>query len=336
MATSDTTSLRPRILLGLLLAAVAASLVAVAAFLPAILYPAPDASSIDTAQMSGKDKLDLLNSALQQQNAFRSTLVQSIIGLGALSGAMLAWRQYGHMKADAVRREHEKREDFHLDLFGAALENLGADAPGLRAGGIYALARLAEMSSSHRQACADVLSTFVRTRSPWPPSPSRPEESRVMLAETGRSLRDYDPDVQTALTLLGQHTYKWHQVRLRLRHLDLRKANLSGGHYEGAAFTETRLDGAWLRDADFNGASFRGTSLVNADLRGANLDRCNVRDTDFTGANLDGTTMRGATFDSRTRWPQGLSAQTALAAGAVEVPRTAPATSAIPEGVIDE
>jgi hypothetical protein len=75
-----------------------------------------------------------------------------------------------------------------------------------------------------------------------------------MLANRGRFLRDYAPDVQTALTVLGKHTYRWHQVDyIRLRHWDLRKANLSDGHYEGVAFTETRLDGAWMEKANSTG-----------------------------------------------------------------------------------
>jgi uncharacterized protein YjbI with pentapeptide repeats len=157
-----------------------------------------------------------------------------------------------------------------------------------------------------------------------------------MLAETGRSLRDYDPDVQTALTVLGKHTYLWHQVDyIRLRHLDLRKANLSDGHYQGVAFTETRLDGGWLERADFNGASFRGATLVNANLQGANLDNCNLRDADFTGAAIDGVSMQGARFDARTRWPHGFSAQRAISSGALEVPASAAATSAGPVGVAE-
>jgi hypothetical protein len=148
-------------------------------------------------------------------------------------------------------------------------------------------------------------------------------------------LRDYDPDAQTALAVIGKHTYLWHQVDyIRLRHLDLRKANLSGGHYEGAAFTETRLDGGWLEYADFNGASFRGASLVNANLRGANLDNCNLRDVDLTGADLEGVSMQGARFDARTQWPQGFSVQHAVSRGAVEVPSSA-TTSTGPVGVAE-
>jgi len=277
MAATGTASIRLRVLLGVGLIVVIVSLAAVIVALPAVLYPGMSEFSVDPAKLTDKEKLDVLNSTLQQQSSFRAVLVQIIAGLAVVSGAALAWWQYVHTRREAVRQEQEKREDFHLNLFSEALKSLGADAPGLRIGGVYALGRLAEMSSSHRSACADVLSTLIRTKSPWPPSSSRPDESEIMLAETGRSLRDYDPDVQTALTVLGKHTYLWHQVDyIRLRHLDLRKANLSDGHYEGAAFTETRLDGGWLKGADFNGASFRGASLVNVNLHGANLDNCNL------------------------------------------------------------
>ncbi|WP_410614103.1 hypothetical protein [Amycolatopsis sp. lyj-109] len=112
MATAEKTSRRRRTLIGSALAVAAASLVALAALLPAVLQPVPDVSLIDAAQLSGKDKLDLLNGALQQQNAVRAILVQSIVGLAALSGAVPAWRQYVHLKTEAVRREQEKRDEF--------------------------------------------------------------------------------------------------------------------------------------------------------------------------------------------------------------------------------
>jgi hypothetical protein len=323
-----------RVTLGIGLVVATLGLAAAIVALPAILYPVSDGLSVDTTRLTDKEKLEFLNSTLQQQSSFRAALVQIAAGMAVVSGAALAWRQYVHTRREAIRQAREKREDFHLDLFSEALKSLSADEPGHRIGGVYALGRLAEISYSHRSACADVLSTFIRTNSPWPPSPARPEEPEIMLANKGRSLRDYAPDVQTALTLLGKHTYRWHQVDyIRLRHRDLRKANLSDGHYEGVAFTETRLDGAWLERANFNGASFRGASLVNANLRGANLENCNLRAVDFTGADLEGVNMLDAKFDAETKWPNGFSVQNAIYNGAVEVATSAPATSADPVGV---
>ncbi|TCO59390.1 pentapeptide repeat-containing protein [Actinocrispum wychmicini] len=337
MAANSKASAQLRILLGVGLIIAILILTAVIVSLPAMVYPVTGELSVNPARLTDKEKIDVLNGTLQLQSSFRAVLIQIVAGLAVVSAAALAWRQYLHTRREAVRQRQEKRQDFHLNLFGEALESLGADAPGLRIGGIYALSRLAEISSSYRSACADVLSTFIRTKSPWPPSSPRPGESEIMLAETGRSLRDYDPDVQTALTVLGKHTYIWHQVDyIRLRHLDLRRANLSDGHYEGVSFAETHLDGGWLKRADFNGAAFRGASLVNANLADAKLDNCNLRDVDLTGATLDGVSMRGAVFDAGTRWPHGFSARTAISNGAVEVPLSASAGSAGPIGVTDE
>ena len=200
-------------------------------------------------------------------------------------------------------------------------------------GGVYALARLAEVSEAHRRASAEVLNAFIRERCPWPPKPTRPDETAALEAETGRSLRQYDPDVQVAITLLGQQTSQWHHIdRLRFPNLDLRKVTLKDGHFEDAVFTESHLTGAWMRRAKLSGASFRGATLINANLEGAVLVKCNMRGaaldeciinaTDFTDAQLDGATMMNAKFDEDTKWPVGFTQDDAISKGAVLIPKT--------------
>jgi hypothetical protein len=135
MAATGTTSMPQRVLVGTGLMVVLLGLAAVVVLLPVVQYPVAGDFSVDPARLTEKEKLDLLNSTLQQQGAFRAVLVQIIAGLTLVSGVVLAWRQYVLTRREAVRREQEKREDFHLDLFSEALKSLGADAPGLRIGG---------------------------------------------------------------------------------------------------------------------------------------------------------------------------------------------------------
>jgi hypothetical protein len=186
MAEAGAASIPQRVLVGVGVVVALLGLAVAVVILPVVLYPVTGDFSVDPARLTEKEKLDVLHSTLQQQSGLRAVLVQIVAGLTLVSGAALAWRQYALTRREAVRLEQEKREDFHLDLFSEALKSLGADAPGLRIGGVYALGRLAEMSSSHRSACVDVLSTFVRTRRPWPPTPPRPDESTIMVAEAGR------------------------------------------------------------------------------------------------------------------------------------------------------
>lgn len=112
----------------------------------------------------------------------------------------------------------------------------------------------------------EVLSAFVREKSPLPDAKQVEEQPLVKIAT----------DIQAALTVIKRRDLS---QDLELQHLDLsgtylRQANLSG----------TNLHGITLCDVDLSGAELTETSLTYADLRGANL----------TGANLSGTYLDGA------------------------------------------
>lgn len=109
------------------------------------------------------------------------------------------------------------------------------DNADVRLGGVYSLGMLAEESIVHRQAVGDVLSSFVRNHSPWPPDPSSPRPGMDNAESQLAELRVYAPDVQAAMTTLGKHTAPWYDVDgLRFRYCDLRRVNLSGSQFASA------------------------------------------------------------------------------------------------------
>ncbi|MFZ5482116.1 MAG: pentapeptide repeat-containing protein [Myxococcota bacterium] len=99
-------------------------------------------------------------------------------------------------------------------------------------------------------------------------------------------------------------------------------ANLRGADLAEAVLAQTRLneaadlshataqradfDDAFLRTAQLDGADLRGASLRGADFLHATLRGTRLEGADLTGArHLDAADLAGATWDSRTRWPDG-------------------------------
>jgi hypothetical protein len=94
-----------------------------------------------------------------------------------------------------------------LGQFSKAIQYIGDDNSGVRLGGVYLLAMLAERSAVHRYAVRDVLSSFVRSNSPWPPGSAMPAigVGPHGLVELGASA----PDIQGALNALGSNASLW-------------------------------------------------------------------------------------------------------------------------------
>lgn len=290
------------------LAVLAVALLAAAIFLPQLLYPALTNHQLNQLHLKGSARASAQNDRLTLQNDVRSDLIQVIAGLAVLSGAAVGWRQLRQNMFDAQKQQASQRATLLLDHFVKGIQHLGDGNSDVRLGGVYSLGMLAEESIAHRQAVGDVLSSFVRNHSHWPPDPnsSRPRMDAAggQLAE----LRVYAPDVQAAMTTLGKHTAPWYDVDgLRFRYCDLRRANLSGGHFERARFTEAHLVRAWLVGVQLAGASLRDADLTGADLSGANLSGANLRGTVLTRAVLTGADFQAAVFDDSTLWPDGFS-----------------------------
>lgn len=260
---------------------------------------------------------------LQAKNDVRQTLLQGLGGLAVLSGAALGvWL--------TLRQVQVSQEGQITDRLTRAVDQLGSAAVDVRIGGIYALERIARDSAADRSAVIEILTAFVRNRSPWPPpDPESRETAKVprMWLRAG--------DVQAAMVVLGRSGWWRGPVRMELGNVDLRRcylanadlrdayladANLQLAYLEGANLQGARMRGALLdlahlglanlRSARLRGSSLRQADLHDADLRGANLsganlERARLGNVCFQGADLNGAVLRDARSDRQATWPDG-------------------------------
>jgi Pentapeptide repeats (8 copies) len=191
------------------------------------------------------------------------------------------------------------REGQVTDRYTKAIGQLGSDKLDVRIGGIYALERIARDSKRDHPTVMEALTAFIREHSheQWPvPDPG----THLAPPRTTR------PDVQAALTVVGNRDPKRDIRRVDLSRADLSGANLAGARLGGLIFgrflvnssgadlSGATLSGGTLRFAHLIGADLTGTDLTGADLTGADL-----RETDLTGAHLTrahlyGAVLRGA------------------------------------------
>jgi hypothetical protein len=277
--------------------------------------------------LPGADKAKAINDV-------RATLLQGIGGAVLLLGAYFTYRQLqtGREQLEVARQQsqvtaEQAREQLAIaqqgqvtERFTRAVDQLGSERLDVRLGGIYALERVAHDSPQDRSTIGEVLTAYVRQRSPWPPSlPGQYREGWPLYLDGQPELRVRAPDVQAALTVLGRGPFPktrdpqapW-AARLDLRLADLRRADLIGAHLEGAILREAHLEGAVLRGAHLEGARLHQVRLDEAFLQAAHLEGADLTDAhlptaQLQGADLTGALLQGAHADARTSWPQGFN-----------------------------
>jgi uncharacterized protein YjbI with pentapeptide repeats len=262
--------------------------------LPRVLVPDRSAASLAAVADAAK-RLELEDARLKQRNDVRTTLLQGLAGAVVAIGLSLTWRQI------RVNQEGQITERFNK-----AIDHLGSDKLDLRLGGIYALERIARNSKDDRDTIAEILTAFVRQRSPWPPSQRGQYRDDFPIHEQP-GLRTRAADIQAALTVLGRGGFtRQGALRLDLAGVDLRKAvlydahlegaNLGRAHLEGANLGNARLEGAFLARAHLEGAYLHDVHLKDADLTRADLKGANLHGADLEGANLRHAELKSATF----------------------------------------
>jgi hypothetical protein len=329
---------QPRVgLLALGAVAAVGLLVAWVLVLPRRLAPPMSEKDLDAVKEPDR-RLELADARVKLQNDLRTTVVQAIIGLAVLAGAVLGFQQLTEDRQQATATRELSLQGQASERFTRAIDQLGSDRREVQLGAIYGLEQIAQQAPANRLAVNEVLVAYLRRRVPRPAKP--PSDTSPV-----EELRARAPDAQAALTVLGRREFTWDDPPLDLRALDLRKADLLR-----ADLRRLRLDGADLRDAnlgytDLRGARLDGVDLRGAflyltdlrsgailweaDLRGANLSAANLhfgdlRDADLRGAdlrnarldgadlrdtNLDSAKLRGATADRYTAWPNGFDWQ---------------------------
>jgi hypothetical protein len=251
---------------------------------------------------------------LKAQNEVRTTLLQGVAGSLLAIGAYFTYRQL-----------HTTREGQITERYTRAIDQLGHSELDVRIGGIYALERIARDSSSDRQTIGEVLSAFIRSHAPWPPSRPRQYVATAPIEEVP-DLNERAPDVQAGLTVLGRGGFAppTRDDGLYLALADLRRAyliefnleaanlygvnlerafvvgarldgvNLNKAHCHGTLFIGASLDGAYLQEATLEESSLQRASLEEASLEGANLGNASLEGANLKGANLKGANVRGA------------------------------------------
>jgi hypothetical protein len=265
------------------------------------------------------------------RNDARSSLVNAVAGLLLGVTAVFTWQQL------AISREGQITE-----RFTRAVELLGSDDQAVRVGAIRALERLSKDSRSDDRAIYGLLAAYIRHHSPYRPG-RRPATAPTGLA-TGTEDATTDGrqqeraervDCERRFPGLASLQKCAFDVYLALQVLGQRPATLSDGHsfapllldtdLRGAQFSSARLHGADLRgavlddlscwspgppptdlgEASLQEASLKRVRLYGADLRGAHLEKAKL-----TGADLTGAKLAGATYDTRTRFPDGFDPDT--------------------------
>ena len=278
-------------------------ILALAILLPSFFVRLPSPEELEEIQ-EAKERVSLKTERLRLRNDVRTTLLQVVTVLVLILGAFFTWNQVQDNQKALTANLKNSGEQLRLaqqtqatQSFNKAIDQLGSKQMEVRMGGLYGLKSIADSSDAQRRNAADILSAYIRIRSPWPPPKSNiygtlDPKSRIYgatdLASNFPVMRLRAPDVQIALTLLGTLSDQAKSLSIVLRSVDLRGADLRGLHLEGVDLRESHLGGADLRDVH----------LEESDLRGVRA---------YQIANIDRTThLSNAWQDKDTRWPKGL------------------------------
>jgi hypothetical protein len=288
---------------GLIATGVVASLLFVAACAVVLLRWAPGALAPDS---------DVSSERAEEISSARSALLVMLGGLIAVATAIYT-----------VKTFRLSRQGQITDRLTRAVDQLGNEAVDIRLGGIFALERLARESPGDHSQIMEILTGFVRERSPWVDGLPHPAAGAMPPA---LKQPQSGADIQAAIQVIGRRNAKRDAESaawvLDLSAVDLRGATLARGNFTGAIFHEAHLEGADLSGtdlshleatdahfdgADLTGARLDGSILANAHLRGAELrfaqlKRTNLRDADLRGANLF-----SATLDMADLWKANLT-----------------------------
>jgi uncharacterized protein YjbI with pentapeptide repeats len=185
------------------------------------------------------------------------------------------------------------------ERFSKAIEQLGSDKLEVRLGGIYSLERIAKDSERDHWTIMEVLTAFVREKSPVERPQSKAKESFVQHWLQQRqmekpSLSPVTKDVQAALTVIGLRDEEKDQGKS----LDLSFSNLTLANLNKAKFNRAFLIGANFGRANLNSAIFSEAFLHGASFSEAFLDSANFADAKLSDADLSRAYLNSAIFSA--------------------------------------
>ncbi|MFG6105352.1 pentapeptide repeat-containing protein [Leptothoe sp. EHU-05/26/07-4] len=258
-----------------------------------------------TVSEDAKRRADLINS--NRNNVLQ--VAQTIAGLGFIATAYLAWQNY------------KLTEDKNVtDRFSKAVEMLASEKIEVRLGGIYSLERIARDSKEDHPVVMEVLTAFIREKSPHQVESYDPydQEDAYFKEEYRADPENFDAlcineDIQSVLSVIGRRNSSFDSTgriiklpltrlfgveltganleKARISRADLGAAELVGANLANATlvytlFDRANLQEATLRQADLHGADLVGACLVKTNLYSANLTHTNLMQADLEGADL--------------------------------------------------
>jgi len=184
-------------------------------------------------------------------------LIQTVLAIMAAIGAVFlgvyAYRKQRLQEAASIRDDHGQ----FLTRYNSATEQLANDKAAARLAGVYAMARLADDWSQHRQQCVDVLCAYLRMP---PGSDNGDAEVRTTILR-----------VITAHLQSSAQGVSWSDLNFNFDRAELHNVSMRGVMFNGmnVTFRGTKFSGhTTFRGASFNsaltgfeGAVFEGSSL---------------------------------------------------------------------------
>ena len=192
----------------------------------------------------------------------------------------------------AYRRQNDLEQGRFVERFGAAAAQLGSPDPAVRIAGVYAMAGVADESTtfSRRQQCIDVLCGYLRL----PYDPDYGSSHHTELTTATKRL----PSESATQSVEQQHTQR-RTIRQNDREVRQTIVRVIAAHARDHA------DIPWSdHDFDFNTVIFENADFQNTRFRGKNTSFGGATfsgDTSFGGATFSGDTLfGGATFSGDT------------------------------------
>jgi hypothetical protein len=180
-----------------------------------------------------------------------------------------------------ARRTLELTEQGQVtDRYTKAIEQLGSGTLDIRIGGIYALERIARDSARDHPSVIEVLTAFIRERSP---------ADRTLGQVSATAQPRIGAGIEAALRVIRERNHE-----NDIRPIRLNNANLTDGDLPDANLHNANLNLADLNRADLNRADLTRANLIGANLHGANLINTKLVSANLTGANLTGAKLIGA------------------------------------------
>jgi hypothetical protein len=241
-------------------------------------------------------------------------------GTGAVVGFLVAMRRLRLSERIHAHTEHDALERRITDLYTKAADQLGSDKAPVRLAGLYALERLAQDNSQHRQTVVNLICAYLRMPYNPPSDMSEPpastsddpkveripdprEEHQVRLAAQ-RILTNHLGAHGDTAGLLSRPAPHWGDIRIDLTgatliDFDLTNATVMDARFYGAKF----IDAAVFRHVTFAGTT--NFACATFSWLGSSFDRASFfgdvyfGDTSFGPGGAD---FHGATFCGDVRF----------------------------------